>query len=289
MLPVQSGIILGALKAVTEVIIMIAKIIAKIVLTIGKLFSVALVYAAFGAILNLIWDFNPFAGGLYPTLYLIGFGFSVLLSFVIAHRISTKEHRKKKKEKLKVSEKEAKKAEENYRKESRRYAQLGDETRKEYERRREELKQEELEREERVREEEQRLYEIRAERKLEEKLRDQAIERAYSSAPYDRTGSGYRGEYNPTLDLSEEVYDDGYSPVKSSQNDYLGNLNGAYGTPKFDYMQSEGEVQVPKEEPKIYMSAVEPNTLIHEYSDRFEVYVLDGGIKKLDRIEYKGA
>ncbi|MBO5776057.1 MAG: hypothetical protein J6R35_01645 [Clostridia bacterium] len=292
MLPVQTGIILGALKAITEVIILIAKIIVKIILTIGKLFSVALVYAAFGAVLNLAWDFNPFAGGLYPTLYLIGFGFSVILSFVIAHRISTKERRKKKKEKLKASEKEAKLAEENYAKESRKFKQLSEESRLEYERRRDELKQEELEREERVKAEEQRLYEVRAERKLEERLRDQMAQRPFDSGfiNYEsrRNGSGYGN----TLNLVEDSYDDGYSPVRSNSDDYLGSLSKSYGNLNDGFVQNSGYDLTPRkqaEEPKIYMSAIEPNTLIHEYSDRFEVYVLEGGVKTLDRVEYKEA
>ena len=49
------------------------------------------------------------------------------------------------------------------------------------------------------------------------------------------------------------------------------------------------ESTVQKEEPKIYMSAVEPNTLIHEYSNRFEVYRLEAGEKELVSVEYKDA
>ena len=42
-----------------------------------------------------------------------------------------------------------------------------------------------------------------------------------------------------------------------------------------------------KEEPNIYLSAVEENTLIHEYSDRFEVYKLVNGRAIRDKVEYK--
>lgn len=43
----------------------------------------------------------------------------------------------------------------------------------------------------------------------------------------------------------------------------------------------------PKEEPKIYLAKLEPNTLIHEYSDRFEVYRLVNGKAVKDRVEFK--
>ncbi len=42
-----------------------------------------------------------------------------------------------------------------------------------------------------------------------------------------------------------------------------------------------------KEEPKIYLSKVESNTLIHEYEDRFEVYKMKDGKAVKDRVEYK--
>lgn len=42
------------------------------------------------------------------------------------------------------------------------------------------------------------------------------------------------------------------------------------------------------ERPKIYRSELEPDSLIHEYSDRFEVFVtLPDGREVLDKIEYK--
>lgn len=41
------------------------------------------------------------------------------------------------------------------------------------------------------------------------------------------------------------------------------------------------------EMPKIYFSAVEPDTLIHQYSDRFEIYRFENNRKVLDRIEYR--
>lgn len=43
----------------------------------------------------------------------------------------------------------------------------------------------------------------------------------------------------------------------------------------------------PEEEPKIYMSALEPDVLVHEYSDRFEVYKMVKGKAVRDRVEFK--
>ena len=54
---------------------------------------------------------------------------------------------------------------------------------------------------------------------------------------------------------------------------------------QYSYQQSAKQQ---REEPKIYLSAIEPNTLIHEYSDRFEVYDLNGGEKTLKTIVSKG-
>ncbi len=39
--------------------------------------------------------------------------------------------------------------------------------------------------------------------------------------------------------------------------------------------------------PQIYYSALEENTLIHEYPDRFEIYRLENNHARIDRIEYK--
>lgn len=43
----------------------------------------------------------------------------------------------------------------------------------------------------------------------------------------------------------------------------------------------------PKEEPQIYLSILEANTLIHEYSDRFEVYRLINGNAVREKVEFK--
>ena len=49
--------------------------------------------------------------------------------------------------------------------------------------------------------------------------------------------------------------------------------------------------EIPKqriERPKIYRSELEPDSIVHEYSDRFEVFVtLSDGREVLDKIEYK--
>lgn len=43
------------------------------------------------------------------------------------------------------------------------------------------------------------------------------------------------------------------------------------------------------EAPDVYWSAVEPQTLIHEYRDRFEVYRMNDGKRTLKKVEYKDA
>ena len=50
---------------------------------------------------------------------------------------------------------------------------------------------------------------------------------------------------------------------------------------------AENTYTSPKEEPKIYLSVLEANTLIHEYSDRFEVFRLVNGKAVKDRVEFK--
>ncbi|NLL55899.1 MAG: hypothetical protein GX242_01665 [Clostridiales bacterium] len=41
------------------------------------------------------------------------------------------------------------------------------------------------------------------------------------------------------------------------------------------------------EKPQVYFSKLEPELLVHEYSDRFELYRIENHRSKLDRVEYK--
>ncbi len=49
----------------------------------------------------------------------------------------------------------------------------------------------------------------------------------------------------------------------------------------------EAKKPTKKEKPNIYYSAVEADTLIHEYSDRFEIYKIDNNKARLQSVEYK--
>lgn len=55
-----------------------------------------------------------------------------------------------------------------------------------------------------------------------------------------------------------------------------------------DYRREEyEEKEILKERPKIYYSAREKDTLVHEYNDRFEVFRVIDGRTILDKVEYK--
>ena len=41
------------------------------------------------------------------------------------------------------------------------------------------------------------------------------------------------------------------------------------------------------EKPNVYFSKLEPELLIHEYSNRFEIFKIKNNTSVLDRIEYK--
>lgn len=60
--------------------------------------------------------------------------------------------------------------------------------------------------------------------------------------------------------------------------------------PSWHFLPPEDEpvpMYAPEERPSIYFSAVEPDTLIHEYHDRFEVYHVHQGKTTLTNVEYK--
>ena len=71
---------------VTGVISDILKLIFKIIFGVLKLFSLAVVYALVGVVLYLAVGFNPFKGGTYSTLYIIGFVLAVIASLLLAFR-----------------------------------------------------------------------------------------------------------------------------------------------------------------------------------------------------------
>ncbi len=238
-----------AIKAVVE-------FIAKLLWYTG-LFVPAL-YALFGVALYLGWHFDPFAAGTYPKLYRIGFYITVGIALIIVYRRITEKSRQKRKERRK--EEEAREREEE----------------------RERKKQERADRRDRemrdrgYRTRYRRLRADRAKRKKEKEAKSDAEDAYYDALFGDR--DGYNNKYTSS----------------DYQSTYYGNLNNykSYLDDGEDYYNDEDGKTAPREsecreEPKIYMSALEKDVLIHEYRDRFEVYKLSDGKKTLDRVEYK--
>ena len=252
-----AGLLLGSiLRALVSVLFGIAKAVAAILWYTGL--WVPALYALFGGVLYLVWQFNPFAGGVYETLYLVGFALCVVIFLIILVRNAVV--------------KPFRSVAEGFRNPI--WKKQDDEAKKK------EKEKEEIPEWEKKREEKRRCKAIERGRNItEERARKEAGKEAYreeSDSPQRR-----RAE--------RSVYD---------ENESSGNLDDIYGyrktsaakekeyDPFYDDIYGYDAVSI-KEEPKIYLSAVEADTLIHEYSDRFEVYDLDGGKKTLRSIEYK--
>ena len=285
MAPVTTGVISGILKS-----------LFKLILGICKLFSLAIVYAFVGVVLYAGWGFNPFDGSLYAILYLVGFGLSALLSLMIAFRDKGKKGKKKKE--TKVLDDEPKQGF---------FDRLKEKKRLKAERLKAELEEEErLEREEEMRAQERKLEDLRAERIREEIAREERLIDEYRQqsarsalnryeetvAPYPvhviENDNNYFGMPNARV---ENVNSYQTQPTQHSAPTQQ-NIPKHHSAPEYFRATANQEVVAPfrqraKEEPKIYMSAVEQDLLIHEYSDRFEVYQLNGGEKKLVNVEYK--
>lgn len=252
-----AGLLLGSiLRAVVSVLFGIAKAVAAVLWYTGL--WVPALYALFGGVLYLIWQFNPFSGGVYETLYLVGFALCVVIFLIILVRNAVV--------------KPFRSVAEGFRNPI--WKKQDDEAKKK------EKEKEEIPEWEKKREEKRRRKAIERGRKItEERARKEAEKEAYREE--SDSLSRRRAE--------RSVYD---------ENESSGNLDDIYGyrktsavkekeyDPFYDDAYGYDAVSI-KEEPKIYLSAVEANTLIHEYPDRFEVYDLDGGKKTLRSIEYK--
>ncbi|MBQ8177950.1 MAG: hypothetical protein IJ033_02030 [Clostridia bacterium] len=314
MVPVAAGVISGILKG-----------LFKIIIGICKIFSLAILYAIVGVVLYAIWGFNPFDGSLYAILYLVGFGFSVLLSLLLAFR-----DKGKKSKKTEPTWRWGKKMEEDEPKKGF-FETLKEKKRLKAERQKEEREeQERLLREEELRAQERRLEELRAERLREEIAREERLideyrheaanhalhryEEVVSAHPlptepaksrYDEINY-FSGDWGQSVEQKPAIKNAYATPVsplrretpvspKFDETNYFSALNNPYMETKPSYEQPTVEsypygygAKKQAEEPKIYLSAIEPNTLIHEYSDRFEVYDLNGGEKTLKTIVNKG-
>lgn len=249
MVPVCGGIISGLLKALWTAIKAVTDFIAKLLWYTG-LFVPAL-YALFGGVLYLGWGFNPFETGTYPLLYRIGFYLSVAVAVMIVYRRLTKNLREKQKERRKAEEEQRRKEEARRRKEER--ARRREEERRDVEYREKYLKKR------------------REARRAKKKASETEPDEDYTFDEAVRLSERGRAEYEK-LYAPDVIYDTSNEPM-GTRKSYYGHLDDDY---------SDGEVI-----PKIYMSALEKDVLVHEYPDRFEVYKLDGGKKTLDRIEYR--
>ena len=80
-----AGLMLGSiLRAIVAVLSGIVKAVGAILWYTGL--WVPALYALFGGVLYLVWKFNPFSGGLYETLYLVGFALCVVIFLIILVR-----------------------------------------------------------------------------------------------------------------------------------------------------------------------------------------------------------
>lgn len=75
-------------------------------------------------------------------------------------------------------------------------------------------------------------------------------------------------------------------PSYNNPNPYQ-TANMGYQNPPQNIAPAYPVPQPVAEEPKIYLSKAEENTLIHEFSDRFEVYKMIDGKAVKDRVEFK--
>ena len=100
-----------------------------------------------------------------------------------------------------------------------------------------------------------------------------------------------RPEKKRTSSLREKTSD---KTVKNYKKDTSGNRKTAIGNRNENKTKNTSGnrdrdriVNSPyKTKPKIYMSSIE-DRLIYDYPDRFEVYIIEGETKRLDRTEYK--
>lgn len=251
MVGVNGGIIGGALR-----------LFAKILLGLFKYFSLAILYAVVGVVLYFATGFNPFSGDLYSILYLVGFGFSVLLSLLIPTYGKSKKDKKGNK-----SDKDEEAPKSFFQKRKERKERERQEALAQAEERERELREEEL------KEQQRRLEDLRAERIKEEIAREERLIEEYRR-------ESARSAYNR--------YEEVVAPYPNSKE------NNGFRAPYQSVerpVSQEREVYAPKkeetEQPDIYMSALEKDVLIHEYSNRFEVYNLVGGEKIFSKVIYK--
>lgn len=83
-----------------------------------------------------------------------------------------------------------------------------------------------------------------------------------------------------------------YREEKSKKQKVLATDNFAYNvnfpSEKNHYLSSENlPLKIKSEKPSVYFSKLETDLLVHEYSDRFELFRIENNRSVLDRVEYK--
>lgn len=107
----------------------------------------------------------------------------------------------------------------------------------------------------------------------------------YANPHYNRHGQDSMFSRGPAQPYIEQVPANRYS--NSPEPTLPSNTPPIIEERAYTTFRQQIPYDSPKEEPKIYMSALEPNVLVHEYSDRFEVYKMVNGKAVRDRVEFK--
>lgn len=205
------GLILGsAIRALVFILSALIKFLASVMVFLGL--WVPFFYALLGAILYLVFKFDPFSGSIDSKIYLAGFAATVLCALLI-----TIKH---------LFEKPAESVAEGFK------------------------------------------------RPIWKKPQEEDYEEDERESP-SRSARRETRRYEDETEYRRPVSRDEYS--RRQEN------NVPRGHDR-DYYEKDALLS---ERPKIYYSAIEKDTLIHEYSDRFEVYRMIGGRAVPDKVEYK--
>lgn len=250
------GLLIGTLLRTMFVVIeFLARIVAKILVLFGL--WIPLIYAIFGVILYYFFHFNPFDFSLYSTLYLSGAAASVVGSLIISIRniVLKPAHSVMEGFKHPLWEKNR---EENIEKEEAEFAEFV------VKKKGEKLSPEEPD-----------DFEMRKYRKKEVEYLPPAKDFGQSEPTdgrfWGRKHKKDKEELN-VLASDKLAYNTSYNDVN----------------PPFPYYgKNDFSPIIKSEKPKVYFSKLEPDLLVHEYSDRFELFRIENNRSVFDRVEYK--
>ncbi len=226
-----------------------------------------IIYVAFGYVLNTTYGFNPLSMDNNSILYLIGLGISIIVALVFFVQKKRKEKAKERSKHKKDSE-----LEEESKPKSTKFAKERKEKRAKKEQRskheasseREEETENNNKRQHLTHEDDRGVFEQPRYRESEQasyrrepespRYREQAREQV-------REQASYRREPEPPRYREQASYPQ--EPARVQE------------TPRY------------QEQPQVYFSSREENTLIHEYNNRFEVYRLVNGERKISEVLFK--